>query len=394
MADAVRERSGGGTAASGREAARPFDLSGAEQRAAGERPLLYVVGQLRAGGQERQLFYLLRELVASGRAAHIAVWNFDPGEAWVEPIRALPVPVHDLGGPGGRAGKILRLRRLARETRAGLLHSYGFYTNFAAWAASLGTAAVPVGSIRSTLADARRDSGALLGLLSSRWPRHQVANSRGAARESRRLSWIAAPSRVDLVRNGVDLEKFAATPMPSGVPLLLGIGSLVAIKRWERFLEAAVRLAASGLEFKAAIAGEGPLRAWLAGRIRRERLDDRFSLLGGVQDVPRLLAQASVLVHTSDVEGCPNAVIEAMACARPVVAWNAGDVAEIVEPERTGYVVSDEEALASRLSLLVGDRGLRKRLGDAARERAQRDFELPRLLSETLAAYRAAGWRG
>jgi len=367
----------------------------------GARPLLYVIGQLRSGGQERQLYYLIRELARQGRAVEVAVWNFDPEEPWVGPLSELRVPVHGLAGRGGPAGKICRLARLIRRIRAAVVHSYSFYTNFPTWAAAAAAATVPptetvsVGSIRSTLEQSRRESGRILGALSSWLPSHQVANSRGAEREAASRNRLLAPSpaRVHVVRNGVDLDRFPATETPSGVPLLAGVGSLVPVKRWDRFVAAAAELAARGIVFRAAIAGDGPLREWLAMGIRRARLEDRFSLLGSVEDVAAFLSKASVLVHTSDVEGTPNAVIEAMAAGRPVVAWDAGDVSEVVEPGSTGFVVSSPGELVERLAVLAADTDLRRRMGSAARARAETEFEIPRLAAETLAAYRAAGWR-
>lgn len=83
-----------------------------------------------------------------------------------------------------------------------------------------------------------------------------------------------------------------------------------------------------------------------------------------------------------------------MAAGRAVVATDAGDVPSIVD-DRTGFVVrrGDDARLIERLATLITNRELCRQMGEAARAKAEREFGLDRLVSETLAAYRAAGWR-
>ena len=122
---------------------------------------------------------------------------------------------------------------------------------------------------------------------------------------------------------------------------------------------------------------------------------DCVQLVTHTDDVPSLLAEAAFVVHTADNEGCPNAVMEAMACGRAVVATRAGDTPKLIEDGVTGFVVAadDETMLANRIAELIGQPELCVRMGAAARRKAERDFSTDRLLCQTLQAYRAAGWR-
>jgi N,N'-diacetylbacillosaminyl-diphospho-undecaprenol alpha-1,3-N-acetylgalactosaminyltransferase len=119
-----------------------------------------------------------------------------------------------------------------------------------------------------------------------------------------------------------------------------------------------------------------------------------FRFLGARHDIPALLADAAFLVHTAENEGCPNVVLEAMACGRAVIAMDAGDIPYLVEEGHTGFVIrqNDEVALADRIGLLLDDEFLCRRMGEAARATAEREFSLQRLASETLNVYRTAGW--
>jgi glycosyltransferase involved in cell wall biosynthesis len=121
---------------------------------------------------------------------------------------------------------------------------------------------------------------------------------------------------------------------------------------------------------------------------------DRIQFLGYSDNIPRLLADSTFLVHTSDIEGCPNTIMEAMACGRAVVATDAGDTPSLIENERTGFVVrrGDDESLADQMEKLIIDRDLCQTMGRASRARAEKEFSLARLVSDTLDAYRVAGW--
>jgi glycosyltransferase involved in cell wall biosynthesis len=87
--------------------------------------------------------------------------------------------------------------------------------------------------------------------------------------------------------------------------------------------------------------------------------------------------------------------MEAMACGRAVVATDAGDVPLLVEDGKTGFVVrrGEDAALVDRMIRLITDRELCRRMGEAGRAKAEQEFGLDRLVAETLAGYRNAGWK-
>ena len=127
---------------------------------------------------------------------------------------------------------------------------------------------------------------------------------------------------------------------------------------------------------------------------KRLHVEHVFRFLGARHDIPALLGDAAFLVHTAEVEGCPNVVLEAMACGRAVVATDAGDIPHLIDDGKTGFVVprEDEAALANRIATLLKDRELCRRMGEAGRMKAEQAFGLDRFRSENFAAYRAEGW--
>jgi glycosyltransferase involved in cell wall biosynthesis len=357
--------------------------------------LLYVVGQLGTGGLERQLFYLLKTMDLEHFHPAVAVWNFDERENYVPRIRALGVPLYSLPSARNPFVKLNALKALAVKLKPELLHSYSFYTNFATAAAARVSGSKAVGSIRSDFALDKRAAGPVKGELCARWPRYQICNSRTALRIAAARRRFFVPLRMIFVGNALDLETFHQVPPPNnGCAQIAGVGSLLPIKRWDRLIIAAADLKARGLNFRVKIAGDGPLRLKLEEMTKELAVADCVEFRGYVADVKGLLSESDMLVHTSDAEGTPNAIMEAMACARPVVTTDVGDAGSLVCNGRSGYVVDreDQVALNDRIDRLIGSPHLRCEMGRMGREKAETDFALSRLVDETFNAYRQAGW--
>ena len=221
----------------------------------------------------------------------------------------------------------------------------------------------------------------------------QIYNSFNAEEEAKQSATIFKPRRIYVVRNGIDLDRFAPRPHPER-GYILAVGSMYAKKRWDRLIRAVAHLTEKGVGLEVLHAGSGPLREELEAMARGLHVEHVFRFLGNRQDIPDLLAGAAFLVHTAENEGCPNVIMEAMACGRAVVATDAGDVPYLIDDGKTGFVVlqEDEAALADRIATLLKDRELYRRMGEAGRIKAEREFSLERLIAETFAVYRAEGW--
>src|SRR6266849_4357494 len=319
---------------------------------------LYLVGQLTPGGLERQLCYLLQAMDRGHYQPAVAVWNFSETDVYVFRIRALNVPVYALPYTPSASAKLRAFGHLVRQLEPEVVHSYTFYTNFAAYWGVRGTRAVVVGSVRSDFTLAKKDAGPWLGGLSARWPRDQICNSSSAAETCRLSRSFFVPKRLSVVCNGLDLERFRSAPPAVGERVrIVGVGSLVPVKRWDRLLRVAVELKQSGFDCLIQIAGDGRLRGLLEQQARDLGVTDCIEFLGYTENIPGLLADARFLVHTSDSEGCPNVVMEAMACGRAVVATDVGDVPSLVEDGKTGFIVprGDEATLLARMVTLITD---------------------------------------
>ena len=134
------------------------------------------------------------------------------------------------------------------------------------------------------------------------------------------------------------------------------------------------------------------MRKTIETRIRELGLTERVSLLGHVYNVPELLRSVDILVLPSlHNEGFPNAVMEAMAAALPVVATDTGGVRELVIDGLTGYVVppGDAAALAERISWYCKDADLRRKMGEAGRSRVAAELTVDKMARKFEALYLA-----
>jgi glycosyltransferase involved in cell wall biosynthesis len=147
-----------------------------------------------------------------------------------------------------------------------------------------------------------------------------------------------ARGKTEVIDSGVDLERFRVSPAPDGGPAFLCVGALTERKNVVRLADAFARLGRGTLTF----VGEGPLRGHLEGRAGVE-------VVPSVEhdEIPAWIAKASVVCQPSLVEPFGQAVLEAMACGRPVVATKVGGPPEFV-PRDAGVLVDplDVEGLA------------------------------------------------
>lgn len=359
--------------------------------------LLYVIGQLGLGGAERQLYYLLSSLDRSRYHPCLVVWNYNPHEKYYRSIDALKIPIYGLPQQWSSISKLLRLRKLAGTLAPEVIHSYVFFTNFAADYAARSTGALAIGSLRSDIVRSIEYGGVVRGVLNSRWPNCQISNSTVCAEAAKRNSSFFVSKRYIVVRNGLDLNSFHDTDDTlESRTYVASVGSLISVKRWDRLLHAVQGLRGVGIEdTRFRLAGDGPLRSALERLAEELGVAPTVEFLGSVHDIPVFLKGAKFLVHTSQSEGCPNVVMEAMAAGRAVVATDVGDIPYLIEDGKTGFVVQreDSEALVDRIVTLLTNPDLCRQMGKNARIRAEQEFKLSSLVKGTLDAYRAAGWK-
>jgi glycosyltransferase involved in cell wall biosynthesis len=361
----------------------------------------FLAGTLGQGGAERQLFYMLKALRRSGAQAQVL--SLTKGEFWESRIQELGVPVVWIGQQRSHFKRLFRIATAARKSGAQILQSQHFFCNAYAAAASGLLNVFDVGAMRTDGANEVRDCGALRGWLNLHSPRMLAANCRPAIRyaESRgvspeRLYFLPNVIEPDqFMRNGGSTESrptngFRLSPT-NGLRLIL-TGRLVEQKRVDRFLDVLARVRKlAGEEVSGIVVGTGPLKAELEQRARQLNLGaTAIEFRGPAADMAPLYHEAAVCVLTSDFEGTPNVLLEAMAAGLPVVATNVGGVSDIVRHGDTGFLFdpSDVTGMTQGLARLIQNPELRAQMGAAAQRFVTTNHALELLPGFLQALYR------
>jgi glycosyltransferase involved in cell wall biosynthesis len=151
------------------------------------------------------------------------------------------------------------------------------------------------------------------------------------------------------------------------------VGSLTPVKGHRVLISAVARAARFVPHIHLVVVGSGPLHEDLIGHARAERIGDRVHFAGQREDVPDLLTAMDAYVCSSESEGMSNALLEAMASGRPIVATDVGDNAAIVREKVEGLIVPSDgiESLATAIMRLASTPALRNRFAAASRVRAE-----------------------
>ncbi len=357
----------------------------------------YVIGELGKGGAEYQLYELLRHL--DRRRFAPGVFVLAPGGWWVEPIRALGVPVEEIPRRGpADVRRLARLRASLRRFAPHLLHAILWSGNSYGRLAALGLG-IPVVIAAERVVTPYRGWQVVVERALDRVTDGYLVNCEAIAAwqvERKRLP----REKIEVIPNGIDLGRLplfaldrrgarSAAGLRRERRLVAGVGRLDAQKDFPTFLRAAAMIAAEFPDVDFLVVGEGGERAALEALARRLGLGARVVFAGLRHDVPRLLAAVDVLALTSLYEGFPNVLLEAMATGAVAVATDVGGCRELVTSGETGLLVPPRApaAVAAAVGRVLRDPALARRLATAARQRVEGAFSIDVMARRTMDAY-------
>jgi len=198
---------------------------------------------------------------------------------------------------------------------------------------------------------------------------------------------IGSSDRITVIPNGVTLDAPAPSNVPdlrpllgipAAAPLVGTVARLIPQKAPERFVALAADVHRRYGDTHFVLIGDGPQRDDVAHLVRAAALDDRLHLVAELPDAGAALGQLDVFVLASRFEGGPYAPLEAMRAGTPVVLTDVVGNRDVVEPGRSGFLVSEEDhgALADTVLDLLLDPDLRAAVGTAGTERVRAQFDL------------------
>lgn len=368
----------------------PASVAGHEPVSLRRLHICFIVGTLGQGGAERQLYYIVRSLVPEGHA--VTLLCLTAGEYWEERLRETGATIVWVGTKESRLFRVGRIIREARRIRPDIIQSSHFYTNLYAVVAGRVLGIPAIGALRGDGYSEVSETGRLWGTLNLRTPRLLAGNSRNGIKNAVALGRSA--SSCTLLPNVVDSTYFKSKCSNGDAtekPTLLAAGRLVPQKRMDRFLRLIhVMRSTTHSGVQGIIAGDGPLRDDLQRLAEELNLAGAVTFSGTVPDMRPLYEQADIFVLTSDHEGTPNVVMEAMASGLPVVATNAGGTSDLIEDGVNGFIADkeNEQLLQERVRFLLTHPQNRVMFGKRARDFIERNHStvvLPGILQRLYA---------
>lgn len=367
--------------------------------------ILIVIGALDVGGAETHLAQVLPRLVADG--FEIAVHTLTGRGALAAPLEAAGVrvvapPGTEAGAKaGGFVGRGLRALRAGlslagfmRSWRPDVVHFFLPESYLVGGPIALLASNAKRVMSRRSLNNYQTKHPLLAKLERVLHKRMDAVLGNSAAVTAQLIDEGAPPDRVHLIRNGIDLARFAnpqPVPRPADKVIIACVANLIPYKGHADLIDALAQIPREPAWELWCVGRDDGIGASLKARADASGIGDRVKFLGARDDVPDLLAAADLAVLASHEEGFPNAVLEAMAARRAVIGTRAGGIPEAIEEGKTGLIVPprDPAALGAALARLIADATLRSKMGEAAHARVEAAFSLDACAKAYVAFYRA-----
>ncbi|MHB8969526.1 MAG: glycosyltransferase [Pirellulaceae bacterium] len=358
--------------------------------------ILHIIPTLDRGGAEKQLVSLATRLPRDKFEVHVcALTRSGPLS---KPLQEAGIPLHTVG----KRWKIdpaayWRLRRLIRDLRPSLVHTWLFAAN------CYGRQAAFRCGVPHVVAGER---------CVDRWKVwHELAIDRRLAGRTDRIVTNSSGVVDFYVRHGIPAEKFEVIPngiepestpspltkaqlyaelgLPDNARLIGAVGRLWPQKGYKDLIWSAELLKVAREDSHLLIIGEGPQLGQLLRWRDSQDIADRVHFLGHRNDVPALLPHLTCFWLGSSYEGQSNAVMEAMQAGIPVIATDIPGNRDLVVPEETGflYPVGDRATLARLTHRLLDDPALAARFSAAAKQRIRERFHVDTMIQRHVALY-------
>jgi glycosyltransferase involved in cell wall biosynthesis len=359
--------------------------------AANRRPrVLHVVRSLEVGGLER----VVCELVTCRGVEDTSVACLTARGQFADVLESKGGCVHLLCNPAaGRFRLAIRLARLIRKLKPDVIHCHNLFAHAVGTAASL-LAGCPLTVLtkHGTYLPRSRAGSSIHKACLRRSPIVAVSSEiRGIV-----AAWAPAMvPRTIVIPNGVsvpeeigekdrdELRKMFGWALDEFV--FISVSRIVAGKRLDDLIDAFASVRKVSTHTRLVIVGDGPVLAALKRHAIASGCGESIAFLGQRLDTRSLLSAADAFVLSSDNEGLPMALLEAMAARLPVVATSVGEVPFVVDHERSGYIVPPRSPMILRdaLNRIASQPSAAKVMGLEGWERVVKDFSV----SSTVAKY-------
>lgn len=351
--------------------------------------VVFLSSNLGQGGAEQQLFYILKTLVNLGVKPRLLSWV--QSGYWERPIRDLGIEIYWVGQNNTIESKLFRIIKILQKDPCDIIQCQHFSENLYSTIAARLIRSREIGAIRSNTYYELNDTGPILGKLSLLMPRLIAVNSIRGIQNAMKLG--KKRDQLFYLPNAVDPNNFKPMNMQRDPKkfIVAYIGTLRQPKRVDRFLRVAnLCKKESMIEFW--IFGDGEFKTKLFDYAQTLGVSDKNVIFHDRRDNKEIYQNIDLLLLTSDYEGTPNVILEAMSSGLPVISTNIGDAGNLIHDGTTGFLFecNEEQKIAEKIIALEKDRSLCKRIGNAGRIDVLSRFNLDLLRRNLFKLYERA----
>jgi len=349
----------------------------------------FLAGTLGQGGAEKQLFYMVRALQEAG--VIVLVYSLTKGEYYEKKLEEIGCPPKFIGKHSLPINRLQAILMQTIKDKPDILQSMHFFGNLYITIVGIITRRLTVGAIRSnTVAELKANKFWGYPLLIG--PSFMITNSSIAKQNADRIR--KKPTKV--LHNVIDLTDFTKqVQIPQNHikdrVFVATIARLEKNKNIDDFLKALALSREYNQQIMGIIIGDGPERDQLEELANElNLLPDGVQFLGKHANIPTLLPQFDIFVLTSQYEGFPNVILEAMAASLPVITTPVGETVTIIEDGVTGFLVPHDapDAIASHILELARSQKIRKEIGSRGREKVTKFYNSDQLADKLLEIYK------
>ncbi len=367
--------------------------------------VLQFIGSFHQGGSERQAVQLARLLHADGsfNVRLATLENAGVLQSEVEKLELAEIPEFKLTSfyNVNFVKQLLKCANFLRTNKIEIIHTHDFYTNI------FGMLASQIIKVPLAIASKRETGG-----MRTKWQKRiekfafKQANAIVANSEAVKNYLISEGipgEKIRVIYNGLDLDRLTPKqtdrnaicaelnlPADENIKFITLVANLRhEVKNQAMLLRAAQKTLEKFPNAHFVLAGEGERRENLENLARELKIAENVHFIGRCAQIPELLSVSFAGVLTSFNEGFSNAILEYMAAGLPVVATDVGGASEAIVENETGFLVEsdDREALANRLSELLGNEEKARDFGTKGRNRVEEKFSCAAQLENTLKLY-------
>ncbi|MGQ9571453.1 MAG: glycosyltransferase, partial [Thermodesulfovibrionales bacterium] len=349
--------------------------------------ILHVISKLPVGGVENQLLMTLKNYDRM-KLYPLVCSLLDKGEIGKE-IEDAGIEVIALNKLKHRFDWTIvkDIYRLIKKRNIKIVRTHQYHANLygrlAGWLAK-----VPciVASIHNVYTMDRKLHRRIMNKFLSRFSDKVVAVSETVKKDILKYDGLRE-DEIIVIYNGIDTDSFVNRDgnairrefgIPSDVPVIGTIGRLTFQKGQKYLIEAASKIKEKFPGIMLLIVGDGPMKDGLRNYAKILDLNENVIFTGSRRDIPALLAAMDIFVLPSLWEGLGNALLEAMASGKPIIATDIPPIREIVNSEKVGILVppQNSNAIADSIEFLFHNKNFAENLANAARERVFTTFHI------------------